>query len=76
MTASWCPVHGDCTCPGPVGSSDSCPLHGPDSDHAETIAIPRTQVRAWRAWFEEGGRCSTAAELALYAAVVRAEAEA
>ena len=50
VTASWCPIHGDCTCPRhplhgyTVDSHDSlepgmndpaCPLHAPDSEHGE-----------------------------------------
>lgn len=43
LAASWCPVHGDCTCPRYEDSSfvdgnlDSprCPLHGTDSAHGE-----------------------------------------
>ncbi len=45
LTASWCPVHGDCLCPelrgpgaGPGERSftySGCPLHSPASDHAE-----------------------------------------
>ncbi len=42
LTARWCPIHGDCTCPNPAdrddfGPSDMddmhCPLHGEASDH-------------------------------------------
>lgn len=30
LGASWCPVHGDCTCPEPSMERDhpTCPLHG------------------------------------------------
>lgn len=35
LTASWCAVCGSCTCP-------DCPLHAPDSLHAEAETRPRT----------------------------------
>lgn len=42
VAASWCPNCGDCTCKRSVGEGEyvsfdnpACPLHGPDSDHAE-----------------------------------------
>lgn len=40
VTASWCPIHGDCTCPrkkdGEREEEDpKCPLHSLSSDHAE-----------------------------------------
>lgn len=42
VSASWCPIHGDCTCERyPDGSfpdgmdSPDCPLHGFHSDHAD-----------------------------------------
>lgn len=44
LTATWCPVHGDCTCTrhedGEVyfGTRGICPLHADDSTHAETDA--------------------------------------
>lgn len=39
VAASWCPVHGDCTCPydednGRDHSDFHCPLHGDHSAHA------------------------------------------
>lgn len=40
VAAMWCPLHGDCTCPQPLGEGldpldhHACPLHGPDSTHA------------------------------------------
>lgn len=41
LTASWCPVHGDCSCPDreTVGDldSESCPLHSSASTHAEKL---------------------------------------
>jgi len=44
LTARWCPIHGDCTCPerpdGDWDGSDDCPLHGLDSDHGEKIECP------------------------------------
>ena len=45
VTASWCPVHGDCVCARSEsgawvdGQCDpGCPLHAPASDHAEPAA--------------------------------------
>ena len=36
LTARWCPVHGDCTCPQDSDlDSPDCPLHAPLSSHAE-----------------------------------------
>lgn len=36
LTATWCPVHGDCTCPeGEYDEMGGCPLHGSMSNHAE-----------------------------------------
>ncbi len=37
LSASWCPVCGDCCCPNPEGAKDdeNCPLHAPGSRHAE-----------------------------------------
>lgn len=37
LSASWCPVHGDCTCPEPLEAldADACPLHSDASSHAE-----------------------------------------
>lgn len=43
LTAVWCPVHGDCTCPyenddpnqGRTMDDAGCPLHAPESPHAE-----------------------------------------
>jgi len=49
LTATWCPVHGDCTCP-PVFYADDdepqgrtlndplCPLHSTTSSHAEVTS--------------------------------------
>lgn len=49
IAASWCPIHGDCTCPRQkngdpvwrkneegVVEDEKCPLHGFASNHAET----------------------------------------
>ena len=38
VTAAWCPVHGDCTCPDaddgtPTLCDDGCPLHDPLGPH-------------------------------------------
>lgn len=37
VAASWCPAHGDCTCPEPESAMDhpGCPLHAPSSIHAD-----------------------------------------
>lgn len=37
VSAAWCPLHGDCSCPEPENALDdwSCPLHSPSSTHAE-----------------------------------------
>ena len=50
VAASWCPVHGDCTCPRTeTGERESesltCPLHAPNSLHAERL--PATVICAW-----------------------------
>ena len=36
LAASWCPVHGDCSCPtGHQFEWPTCPLHGHESTHDE-----------------------------------------
>ncbi len=41
LTARWCPIHGDCTCPETYSSIDrdlddgACPLHQPHGPHPE-----------------------------------------
>lgn len=39
VTATWCPIHGDCTCPPDPDerylNDDGCPLHDSASSHAE-----------------------------------------
>lgn len=36
VTAAWCPVHGDCTCPDRLVAMDGpCPLHDHDSLHGD-----------------------------------------
>jgi hypothetical protein len=37
ITAAWCPVHGDCSCPtnSEDRADDRCPLHAPTSAHGE-----------------------------------------
>lgn len=37
IAASWCPIHGNCSCPAPEKALDDpdCPLHASDSLHAE-----------------------------------------
>lgn len=46
VAASWCPIHGDCTCPdradpteGRDMNSETCPLHSSDSTHAEPVTV-------------------------------------
>lgn len=55
VAASWCPAHGDCTCPevGDRGERDmsgdfacTCPLHTMTSDHAEP-AQPVAREITW-----------------------------
>jgi uncharacterized protein (TIGR02996 family) len=44
-SANWCPVCGDCRCPGPEESKcdEACPLHRPDSPHGEYEALWRRE---------------------------------
>jgi hypothetical protein len=37
LAASWCPVHGNCTCPVKEShlNDPGCPLHSSESTHAE-----------------------------------------
>lgn len=41
VAATWCPLHGDCKCPRPLGdglddlNDRDCPLHSAASSHAE-----------------------------------------
>ena len=37
VSASWCPIHGDCNCDREAGemNSEECPLHSRTSTHAE-----------------------------------------
>lgn len=54
MAATWCPIHGDCTCPWVKGdepsdgfdpdavrdlNSETCPLHSSASTHAEVPSV-------------------------------------
>lgn len=41
IAASWCPIHGDCTCPDreQEKNSDDCPLHGRYSDHPRQVTL-------------------------------------
>ena len=41
LSARWCPLHGDCSCPEPEDSLDdpSCPLHDWKSSHAATQEV-------------------------------------
>ncbi len=55
-TATWCPAHGDCTCPAdpqtgdrPSLDADGCPLHDSFSVHGERHASCRL--------FAERGAC-------------------
>jgi hypothetical protein len=50
LTASWCPVCGDCTCDKtPEGhccfDGKSCPLHTIPSKHAETVELESFRER-------------------------------
>lgn len=49
LTARWCAVHGDCTCPRDEAHLDSqrCPLHGPESDHAADDPITNDPLLWW-----------------------------
>lgn len=45
ITATWCPVHGECKCPPADGdphslSDPGCPLHAPGSAHGEPAPAP------------------------------------
>lgn len=52
-SASWCPIHGDCSCPwihddpdnGRTLDGPGCPLHSEKSEHAREPEPPRF---AWR----------------------------
>lgn len=33
--ATWCPVHGQCTCPEHSLDDPACPLHAPESKHGD-----------------------------------------
>lgn len=46
IAASWCPIHGDCTCPYFGGDRrynladvKGCPLHSTHSTHAEPVTV-------------------------------------
>lgn len=42
VAASWCPIHGDCTCDmDSERDSDDCPLHGKESTHAAAVLRER-----------------------------------
>lgn len=43
VAAVWCPKHGDCTCDRDRGLEDpDCPLHSPESDHADGYSVDET----------------------------------
>ncbi|HXQ77088.1 MAG TPA: hypothetical protein VN797_02720 [Gemmatimonadaceae bacterium] len=49
LTASWCPRCGDCTCErGHDGDccfdGADCPLHRPESKHAETVELGQAEA--------------------------------
>lgn len=47
LTATVCPKHGRCTCPqGEWPWSDACPLHSPESQHAELVIVDGESVGA------------------------------
>jgi hypothetical protein len=53
VAASWCPIHGDCTCKQAYDlNDDRCPLHGSTSDHAEAEGEPD------RIYRNRAGRCA------------------
>lgn len=59
VSAKWCPVHGDCTCPNNNGDYDSlndddCPLHSASSQHAEEQGIQTAFGFVTYADFEQG----------------------
>jgi hypothetical protein len=40
ISASWCPVHGDCTCVDVDDrNDDTCPLHAERSTHGEVQCV-------------------------------------
>lgn len=41
ISASWCPIHGDCVCPNREDdlSDPACPLHAPNSSHGEDARV-------------------------------------
>ena len=54
VTATWCPVCGDCSCPigddsVPTFNDPDCPLHGQESLHGNAMLEDdaRVQRRAW-----------------------------
>lgn len=59
VSASWCPVCGDCTCPRmSTGErkkeSSQCPLHGEKSTHADPPKLtPKTVLRAMLKAYQE-----------------------
>lgn len=59
LAASWCPFHGDCTCPEPEDEKSDwdCPLHGELSEHPRTswTADPLDVLRAAHAGGTHGG---------------------
>ena len=57
LAATWCPVHGECTCPAdtsepdgvvnrPTFNDDACPLHSFSSNHAGRGFVMGVQERA------------------------------
>ena len=51
ISAGWCPVHGDCTCPRDSTDtreeqSDDCPLHGTFSNHGDDEGEPPQIARS------------------------------
>lgn len=41
VSATWCPVHGDCACPDieEARCDENCPLHNSRSTHADEIEL-------------------------------------
>lgn len=51
ISAGWCPVHGDCTCPRDgtdtrEEQADDCPLHGTASNHGDDEDEPPQIARS------------------------------
>lgn len=82
LSASWCPIHGDCSCaPNPAIADPErawqdrhmddpgCPLHAPRSSHAEPAAglTPQQEDHGSVCRYEAGCRCHACQEAAAFA---------